>query len=1132
MSAHQVVEASAGTGKTYWIEHEVLRLIDNGVPLSRMLLVTFTEKATAELQERIRKRIAKCLSDTASDPTRHSRFVEAERELDTASIFTIHGFCNQTLGDFAFEMQEHLSASLVNDGELRKTLLAGLIREWPARYGAILPDLLFLSGFPNVNRGDNSSMWENNVLSLASKMGPRDRILPANPIAPTAENIQKISSLMESCAAQLGEMQPDPRDEPLIKQFSARTKASSRSKEVKFLAAFVTEVKSAGDDSMFRRSVRFCYSVLREGLDVTVPGEGKLEAWTRQLQQVCDLLRSMQHYLTVVTLSELEEKVRRHKLSKNLRSYNDMLTQLHDAVMQHESLRQKLREKYIVAIVDEFQDTDSIQWEIFQKLFLESRDNSLIIVGDPKQAIYGFRGANVRIYQAAASRMLSMSPPAALTELKKSFRSSRPLMTALNRLFAAPEWFGDAYQDVEATDKALQSAEPEPALNFLDLREASRAPLARRTFSEFAASEIIRLLKASIQIPDEESGALRPLQFSDFAVLVKAKTEARSLERAFRAAGIPHGFYKKLGIFESREAMEWALILKATSTLDFNSIRKALLTRFFSMPLSDLLTIDEVPSPVLDQFRRWNTLAQERRWSRMFAEMMNDTAILLPGNVDAIVEGKESVDPTDDFERRRANLEQIAQDLEITARQERMDLNQMIDALQDMRLAPPTQDESTLHSEESDADRVRIMTIHASKGLEFPVVFITGGFYEQNFATFAEYFESESSQDKVFDLDTRKKSLMAPQTAEDQKRLYYVAFTRAQFKAYAPLFPSVKKDGEMASTAGPVSTLIFRAAARLPAELMNIVPAKFEPGNAVTPLPTKTQGEAVTIIPYPEISRRARGLTSYSGILRIGRSLESHSVTFGKGQKMDEVESIASDTEPETKRQENILPIPGGRRTGDALHAILENLDFSTFSLEKPPALASLSESTRNLIQTSLARNGIDADLHAESVVRLVWNTLNTELPQVGKLSSLTSLSPEMEFMLAVPEQHGEANWEQIVLRKGFVYGAMDLVFCHEKKYYLLDWKTNTLPSYDAETLKKSIKESRYDLQYEIYAHALISWLSSMPGFSPDWFGGVFYLYLRGMEPGTTNGIFELRPEPASLSNLGDIVRRAFRGNS
>ncbi|MBL8019016.1 MAG: hypothetical protein JNM27_05085 [Leptospirales bacterium] len=730
--------------------------------------------------------------------------------------------------------------------------------------------------------------------------------------------------------------------------------------------------------------------------------------------------------------------------------------------------------------------------------------------------------------------MLNLSPPAKLTELTRSFRSSRPLVAALNALFATQEWFGTEYSDVDATDKGLKAAGPEPALNFLDLREISSAPIARRKFSEFAASEIIRMLNASVQIADDDSKTLRPLRFRDFAILVKAKAEALSLERAFRAAGIPHAFYKKPGVFESTEAMEWSLILTATSTLDFNSIRKALLTRFFSLPLTDLLTIDEVPPPILDQFRRWNTLAQERRWSVMFAQMMNDTAILLPGNVDAIVDGKASVDPADDFERRRANLELIAQDLEVMARQERMDLNRLIDALQELRLAPVTQDESTLHSEESDADRVRIMTIHASKGLEFPVVFITGGFFDRKNPAFVEYFESETSQDKVFDLDPETSDLMIRQTAEDLKRLYYVAFTRAQFKAYCPLFPSpsAKKEGGMPGQAGPVSTLIFPAAMRLSADLVNIIPAQFERRKAAIIQPAKSQGESVTIIPYPEIARRARGLTSYSGILRIGRSLESHSVTFGNVQKMDEVESGASNTEAEPRPQDIIATIPRGRRTGDALHAILETLDFGTFAQERPPGLESLSESTRKLIQTSLRRNGIDPELHAESIVRLLWNTLNTELPRVGKLSSITSRSPEMEFMLAVPQQNGESTWEQIVLRKGFVYGAMDLVFRHERKYYLLDWKTNTLPSYDPEALKKSIQESHYDLQYEIYSHALISWLSSMPGFSPDWFGGVFYLYLRGMEPGTTNGIFDVRPEPASLSSLGDIVRRAFRGNS
>ncbi|MCE9599172.1 MAG: UvrD-helicase domain-containing protein [Spirochaetia bacterium] len=1130
MSGHKVVEASAGTGKTYWIEQEVMRLIEAGVPLPQILLVTFTEKATTELHQRIRTSLKNAIVQSTKEQTIHERFIAAERELDQASIFTIHGFCNQMLNDFAFEMQEHFAATLVNDAEVRKQLLAEIVRSWPERFGEHLPDILSLSSYPDVHRGEDASAWETRALSIAMRMGPRDRLIPEDPLEPTEQVIEKLSGLMEKALSAIGSLNvSDPGKTPLFAEFRNRSGARADSPEAKFLIALGNEFKHVSAETTFRRSVRIFLERSRPALKFSLEDATPLGEFTRNLQGVVSMLGSMQHYLMVAAVRELQQKLESCKQTKNLRSYDDMLSRLHDAVMRHELVCNKIRQRYAYAIVDEFQDTDPIQWEIFQKLFVGSEQTSLILVGDPKQAIYGFRGANVRTYNVATNYLLGLSPPAENVRLGTSYRSSPELMEAVNALFASTIWFGKDYKDVLAAPiekRRITLVGEEPALNFLDLQDVERAPVARRKFSEFAANEILRMMNGPLRIADK--GANRPLRFSDFAVLVKAKSESPSMERAFRSAGIPHAFYKKPGVYESKEAMEWALILKATDTLDFNAMRKALLTRFFSIPIGDLLEIGEIPPAILDRFRHWNSLAIERRWSAMFSQMLLDTPILLPGNATAISMGTEFVDPTDDFERRRANLEQIAQDLELSARQRRMNLSEMIDTLAELRVAQVTADESTLHSDESDADRVRIMTIHASKGLEFPFVFITGGFYDGYKSSFSEYFASPESQEKIFDLVPEKNAELSAQTAEDLKRLYYVAFTRAQFKIYAPLFKVKSKEG-------PVSSLIYPAATSLLPNLANVISIKRE---ISPPVPLTNNRKSIPIgeiRPYAQVARRARGLTSYSSILRLARMNEAPTMDFGIPQKLDEsqspgtTEEIAVVSGIEVSGTGGADSIPGGARTGDAVHSILEKLDFATFDSEKPFPGEELPPDTLELIRNNLVRNGI-SEKHQGTVINLIWATLNTELPEIGKLAKVTSFSPEMTFMLAVPEQNANAKWEQIVLRKGFIYGAMDLVFRQNQKYYVLDWKTNKLPVYTQDELEKCMQSSHYDLQYEIYSHALISWLSSMPGYEPEWFGGVFYLFLRGMRPGSNDGVFFRRPNPDSLLSIGEIVRRAFRG--
>jgi len=818
---------------------------------------------------------------------------------------------------------------------------------------------------------------------------------------------------------------------------------------------------------------------------------------------------------------ELRRKLRQYKIGRGLIGYDDMLERMRDALIVRTDVIERIRGRFTYAIVDEFQDTDGVQWDIFRRIFFMGKENGLIVVGDPKQAIYSFRGADVFAYKDARNTIHSRDGEHSEDILNVNYRSSPELIACLNALFEDPIWFGSeyppaiaaAFEDQKA--KIVSAPEGKP-LTFVDLTTARGAPHARTMFADFIASEILRVIDR-VSIQPRDSTNAKAVSFRDFCVLIRGRNESRYVERAFRARGIPHSYYKKPGVYQSAEALEWVLMLRATESLNPFDIRKAMLGRFLGYTLQDLLNLEEAPPAIVELFREWNALAMRRRWARLFREMMIRTPVLLPEDAIGLAEGTVELDPSDPYERRRTNLEQIAQDVEIAARERRMDLHEIIQFIQSRRSEQVfAQEDADLHRDESENDRVRIMTMHASKGLEFPFVFIAGGYGEALNESFREFHTTGDTRLRVFDLEKSRVPEAEIEKLEEQKRLYYVAFTRAELRVYAPFYRGKTRPG-------PLTKFVFPAAERIiaagRATLTQVLRAEPRPiPEIMSPDVTGT----IEIKEYPSLGLRGVGLTSYSGIVRIVKSLETSPHSFGEFTRQDEPETVGGAP----------LALPRGARTGDAIHSMLEELSFSEFDLEVCPDTSSISPASARIIEDCLTRHGFDSSVFFGPAADLIWRTLNTEMPGVGRLASVRDRIPEMRFLLSVPGSEVDGKWEKMILREGFVQGAMDLVFRHNDKYFVLDWKTNTLDDYSAENIARAIRRDHYDLQYQIYSHALLYWLRQFAEFRDDDFGGVFYLYLRGLKPGSHEGIFFARPSIEELSDFGAIVKNAFKSTT
>ena len=417
LSTHALIEASAGTGKTYTIENLVVRLLteDETVQLDNILMVTFTEKATCELKARIRQKIEQTLDrDDSCSETIEKKLHDSLDGFDNAAIFTIHGFCHTLLREFPFETGNLFEQELIDDGPLFQKLVREQIRsDWPGRYQNLLPELLTLSNFSADPDG-----FIDTIVHLAQRLTgdpSREQVLPD----PGGMDVDALWHAALTTVARLKSLVGTP---PELSEAYGRLNFHKGSKQkilrelVLPLEETLAQVDEKGE-SLAPVLALMRTLIPRSGLQ-SMPFEGLIpQKWAKagknlevcpqlieiksHLDRLTLLTVNLSQVLALDTLDQLRSDARDVKDRNGWISYQDMLTRVADfldAPGGSAGIR-KIRQRYQVAFVDEFQDTDDLQWRIFSTLFMQSgHSNRLFLIGDPKQAIYGFRGADVYTY--------------------------------------------------------------------------------------------------------------------------------------------------------------------------------------------------------------------------------------------------------------------------------------------------------------------------------------------------------------------------------------------------------------------------------------------------------------------------------------------------------------------------------------------------------------------------------------------------------------------------------------------------------------------------------------------------------------------------------------------------------------
>jgi exodeoxyribonuclease V beta subunit len=1126
-----VIEASAGTGKTYTIEQRVLELLLSGkAKLKEILVVTFTEKATGDLKSRLRQRLESALAEY---PDRHDVLQAALDGFHHAQIYTIHAFCQRALTDFAFENRQELQSRLVDDREVLRLCLREIQRKtWREQYGERLQKVLEIADYP----GSSEENWRELVLDLAINFRPGcgHRLLP-EPVEGWLDHLGRLETQIRDHASVIRQLAGESASEDVQKHrwylaFSQLDlyERHLRSRLENVLTPTLRWLADDGTDdnpiASFQTLLTRCFErESKSGFRLLTSKTNKrafarLEESHPDFVQACELLeelrskvewRSLGTQLLVSTVHLLRDAVRTYKHERGLQSYEDMLVRMDEGLdlsknRRAATLLQGLRHRYRFAIVDEFQDTDAIQWRIFKRIFIEGDPaQRLIVVGDPKQAIFGWRGADVHTYNAATSEMRGQHG-AQVHELDVNWRSCPEMIQSLNKLFLQGRFFADtdvAYHPVkspielhppkELRNRIVNDRTDRAAVTITHFGEPERLAKARARNAYFIADEIHRLLGEqglpALEIAGKDEPP-RPLRADDICILLLRHREAWPLLRALRWRHIAYSLYKQQGLWQSDEAQQLRHVLRALAKPgDPRAFRQALLTRFFRIrPAALSLCLDPPENhPARTLFRSWLELAESGRWGQLFRSFLEDTGLMFDEPQAA------------DFERRMANYRHLTHALQQAAYGQKLDVVGLLELL-DERHRQPAED-ADVQPIETERPKVKIMTVHASKGLEFPVVFLAGGWTSGKTPRYRTYRDDNGL---VFDLGPEAQAVDEERAAED-RRLLYVALTRAMFKLYVPtvaLGKKYPKEGPLVSMLAPAivnaalpSHQVDEFVSGPGSEAARPVPLPLDKANSPATLVTLTKQDLFPRIPSDLRERRIRTL-SFSSIHR------AELASFA--ERPSRVDPAEQDDQKEHE------PLRGAV-FGNLVHDVLEKIDYAAVGEAKAASeLLRSSFPTRKLFDDEmktavpkLSGRGPVAPLEERCrniLAELVWNGMHTPLAVAGgPLWTIPKRDrlQELEFLNA-----GQGPGGRAAKQETFYTGYMDLVFRRGDDYFLVDWKTNVLSGgYGGEALDASMTECGYKRQFEIYLEALGRWLARMRGGRPARIRGVYYLYLRGM---------------------------------
>jgi exodeoxyribonuclease V beta subunit len=1169
-----LIEANAGTGKTWTITALYLRLLlEAQRTVDSILVVTFTEVATAELRDRIRKRLAEArvafeheaadkedaflaglLARTADREQAALLITSALRNFDQAPIYTIHAFCQRVLGDRAFESLMPFETEILPD----ESMLLQEIADDFWRQTLYDASPLFVRYVLQEKLTPEKLRTEVNGCIGKPYLEIRKPVLPHDLAALEDTYVRAYAAARAIWLKARETIQAQLVGNPSLSGSKYRADWVSG-----WLVAMAQCLRSdSAGIALFDRFEKFTPRALAEGarkgaappIHPFYDACSEMKAAHMALEAAYQRRRSL---LKAELLEYCNGELAARKRRLRLQSYDDLLLNLERALRgEHgEELTDAIRGRYKAALIDEFQDTDPVQYRIFQTVY-RGTGLPVFLVGDPKQSIYSFRGADVFAYLSARRDAQHRHT------LDVNWRSEGALLSAVNTLFdgkAAPFVideipFAPSQSATGSRGHFEIEGESHAPFDLWVVCSDNGKPLNKDVATELAtqatAAEIARLLhlgmqnKARIAVPQNGGIRERPLAGGDVAVLVRTHKQAQAVRDALRRLGIASVERGGDSVFASLEAEELQRVLMAIAEPGREvRLRAALATEmmgYSGTALHEMCGDEARWEEMVESFRSAHDEWRDHGFIRMARIFFQGFGVM--GRLLAYADG----------ERRITNVLHLVELIHREAG--RHGIGAALEWLAEKRRAPGKKNEEELLRLESDENLVKILTVHAAKGLEFSLVFcpfMWDGNLRSERDPAITFHDPQKAYAAVLDMGSDAiedcRELAQREELAESLRLLYVALTRARYRCWmvwgnineadtsAPAWLLHGGDSTNAAIGVPLSDAAIRSdleriAARAEGKI-RISP--IPPGARARFVPSETHPPVLAPRPFAGTIRDAWRVTSFSGLVHAQGVETPDYDTAGHYVAAERATGV-----------QDIFAFPRGARAGRCFHAIFEQVDFTDLS----------RASLEHLIARKLAAHGFAA--HWVPVVAdMVRWVVATPLDESGRLRldrvpadrrfdelefyypiaglsdvKLRGILLEWGFPDEIRERIGAFTFAPA---HGFMKGFIDLVFQADGRFYLADYKSNwlgpSLEAYRQSNLDRVMAREAYYLQYLVYCVALHRYLGArVPAYDYEaHFGGVRYLFLRGMRPesGLASGIYADRPARGLISALDGYLK-------
>lgn len=1153
-----LIEASAGTGKTFAIAMLVVRLIvEKAIKIDEIIVTTFTNAATAELKERIRSRIREALllakqkenlvSDKLLKSWYHNlspdirelayeRLTLALLEIDSAAVFTIHGFCQRMLVEFALETGQLFNLELTDDinhyfdqvtEDFWRTeiYVADAFKVEILRQKYKMPSALLKS----VKNG-----------YTALRVYPDFSNIPKYDIdsvrAAHQQAIQSLNTFSEILA---------PENEEKFKkgEWAKYMEVIHQPEALLSHATMFTEagLKDTFNGHKFRKNKNQSSDERKDAFiseyEISFAPFEHLYETVQKAQQA--ILLGTRYQL----LEKLKESVPKRLLEHQMTSFDGLIQGLADAVKSDNlTLINGLQQRYKVALIDEFQDTDKDQWDIFAAIFL-STSHYLYLIGDPKQAIYKFRGADIFTYFSVAEQVNQKYT------LAYNWRSHPGIVKGVNCLF---ESMDKPFVIDDFAFESVSAAKTDEDGEVVDLFGQAMQPMQlafvndENPLAQCLAEKIVALLDGKYAIQSEKEK--RSIKASDIAILVGSHKNAEDYQKALWQVNVPVTISRTASVFRSVDAQQLLKILYAVCYPSNLIYLKAMLsTDYFGLNAvsyyEQFLQSEDALDGLVERFSIYHQLWLNEGFMPMITILLADEGI------------NENLLNQPRFERRLTDVTHLSELMQQAISMDRLGMFKALEWFQQQiekageNLNSADEQKIRLDSEKQT---VTIITMHASKGLEYPIVFCPDLAKSPSTRATDIIKFNEQGVGQVVDIGSdnfeQHQQQLAIENLSEKMRLFYVAITRAKYLCYL-IWPHQKTAKSLSIVNhSPLSFLLGLSNINN----LEMVTSQFEKFSAEYPeifnvdelkiknlshKPTDDSQLSEALSPWVSTKPidQTWQMTSYTALSRLSDDSMQQDIAYIKAEDETIVDDkeLALGSEDLTIMEEDLLP--KGAATGNLIHEILEKFSFYLLAQDVyEPRIE--QELIRYCKKFSLLEDIIPL------VKKLLINSLKTPLSvlsntPLSKLSDNETLK-EMPFYLSLAAMNtqqinkilaNERTFQPIGYKQieGLMNGFIDLIFMKQGKYYIADYKSNYLPSYDQSSLIEAMHHHNYGLQLWIYSVVLHRFLqNSLPDYAFEkHFGGVFYFFVRGMHPDHKDrGVYYQKPDIKTLTALSDLL--------